>query len=484
MNAITAQSATSNTRPNSSAKSAQKQSTSQAVEVQEFSGDKVEVHHLQADGQVVSSSDSSQQKSWLENAKTKFMASMVPENISQSVSKDYVDTRKWQLVRDFAGSAAGTASLASVLTAMVPAQMALASLAVAGLTVANLSWAKERLGQAVGFVSSNLLAKKAENNPRPWILAADAVQNLGTIVDASTVMLPPLAYYPLQIAMTAARAAAGSASNAAQAGIGPRQALQNNLGEVSVKNGNQAAVASFAGATLSVGTLAALGGAVGFGPASFAIASTGAAAGLFATYKKLQNLDYNPVNERAVRRVAESLQAQGPMVGPDQNIVGQVAQMFSPDQFVVGSPIRPLLESKEFGFLRELYQDVPYMIGIVDQKPYIVMKDDLQAKDELPSLPSGLPQTPEFAARAAQVEAAYQAVCLVKILQSPEYMADQEMLGREEAERKALRQSKEQTPKDIGRLLVDMQTQGWSVDTIRFAGESRPSVIKNVAAKA
>jgi len=254
--------------------------------VKEFHGDKPVIYQRQGDGSVIDPEGEKNQDSWVDSLKARAWDSLVPENLAHNLSKDYVPTRKWQLARDFSGSFAGTAALGAVMTAVGPANMALAAVSLAGLTVANVTWVKDRLGQISSMISTPL-ARVAEKNPRPWLLAADVAQQVGTVLDASTAVLPSSAYYPLLAGVSVMRAAAGAASGAASANIAPRQALRGNLGEVTVKNANQGTLATMAGATAGIAALGAAAGVVGFGPAALIVSGVGALGG---TVLDLQNV--------------------------------------------------------------------------------------------------------------------------------------------------------------------------------------------------
>lgn len=450
------------------------------VHIREHAGDKVEILSRDEQGAIRSSSDA-QQGDWWPTLKAKAYDSLVPANPQENVSQDYAVTRKWQLARDFFGSMGGTASLAAVLTAMVPAQSALAALSVAGLTVANVGWVKDRLSQFTSFVSGNVFRDQAEKNPRPWIMAADVVNNVGTVVDASTALLPPLAYYPLQIGMTLARAVGGSADGVAQAGIPSRQAIANNLGEVASKNSNQAAVATFLGSTAGIGALAALGGTIGFAPAAFAIAATASAGGLLCTVNKLKNLDYHPVNEKAIRAVVAGKAETGEAPAPDRSILRAMGTMLENDRLIAGQPSRPLLETSNFESLRELYSSSPYILGVVDGAPYIVLKDDLQEPQDSLESADGLSLMPDFGRRMAQMKAVYQGVVAESLLAGPEFAKVKSEKGLDEANLWVAKESLRQTPQSMRPLLEELKAKGWSADLLAFSGDNRLTEISSQA---
>lgn len=447
------------------------------VLVKEFQGDKLIHFERDKDGLVTSPDISPDDAGWMARMKTKALNSLVPENLSQSVSKDYVATRKWQLARDFLGAFAGTASLAAVMTAVAPANGALAALSVAGLTVANVNWFKDRMGQLSSIAATNI-ARIAEKNPRPWMMASDIIQNVGTVVDAATCVLPPLVYFPLLTGMGVVRAVGGAAGGAAGANVGPRQAIKGNLGEVSVKNGNQSTLATFAGATAGIATLGALGSVLSFGTAVLAVAGIGAVGSLVTYYKMLQSLDYNPVNEKSMRYVMEHMESnKGEVPPPSRNLMGQVAGLIKRDTLIAGDKIKPLLEDKDFAELRETFKDRPYIMNIKDGKPYLVLKHEEGSNDQPETAAKPLPESSDFVTKMAQTQAMYQGIVAERLLASPDY-ASKKSQDADAADRWVIQESLKQTPKDIRPFLTEMQKAGWSVDTVRFWGEERPSTFE------
>lgn len=433
------------------------------------------------DGSVRSSEKASDRSLW-KRMRQSAVNLLVPENVSESVSKDYVRSRQWQLCRDFLGAFGGMASLAAVMTAVGPANIALATLSIASLSVANVTWLKERLGQ-VSSIASTKIARIAEKNPKPWMLAADVINNVGTITDAATAIVSPLAYYPMQIGMMILRSGAGAAAGAAGANVGPRQAIRGNLGEVSVKNSNQSTIATFAGATIGAATLAALSEWWGFGPAAMIVASVGATAGLGAYAMMLRSLSYSPVNERAMRQViSHGLDHQGEVPAPP-SLTKQLFGLTHSDKLIVGNRVRPLLEDPSFNDLRTLYQHRPYIMAIRNGAPYIVMKRDKGADDRPPEADKPLPDGADYVDKMAQVQAASQAIIAERLLASDEYEQRATKDGTPAATRWVIEESLHRSPDDVRPLLREMQRKGWSVDMIRFWGEERPVQIANADAQ-
>lgn len=442
--------------------------------VKEPKDDKYITYQRESDGDFSTPDVTDEKKGWLERTREKVWNSLVPEHLSQSVSKDYVATRKWQLARDFLGSAAGTTAVAAVMTAVGPANATLAALSVAGLSVANVNWLKDRIGQVSSIAATNI-ARVAEKNPKPWMMVADVVNNVGTVVDTATVLLPPVTYFPVLTGMGVVRAVANAAGGAAGANVAPRQAIKGNLGEVSVKNGNQSTLATFAGATVGIAALGALQNYFDFGTSAMIVSTVGAAAGLVANYAMLQALDYTPINEKAMRRIlSHEADHPGEIVGPNSNLLREMINVANQDRIVAGDHVKPLLDNPRLDELRELYRTRPYIMSIHEGSPYIVRKHDYLANDVPESASKPLPESSDFCDKMAQVQAVYQAIQAERLLASDEFGARKAKDGQESAERWVIEESLKKTPEDIRPFLEKCQAAGWSVDTVRFWGDERP----------
>lgn len=444
------------------------------VVVKEHQGDEVVTYTRDADGKVTASGNGLENASWIKRTKQKLWESLVPENLSANVSKDYIATRKWQVGRDAFGAFGGTASVTASVAAIGAANGALLALGIAGLTLANVTWVKDRMAQLTTFTSTGL-AKIAEKNPRPFILAADVITNLGTVVDATTAILPPIAYYPLISTMAVVRAATGTMEGAAGAGIAPRQAIADNIGEVGVKNANQSTIATTLGATASLVALGALTTAIGFGPAAIAVAATGAVGGLFCKYMMLKNLDYNPVNEGAIRNIVAAQEKGEAIPGPASNLLLQLPTVFTRNKLVIGDSVAPLLNDANFPKYQELYSDRPYILSVQDGAPHVVLKDDTDITTDNPKPGMApLPDSSDYARKMAEVQAAFQAVHAEKLLASDEFKELKARDGADKANLWVVEQSYSKVPANMQNLLTEMKEAGWSVDTVRFNGEARP----------
>lgn len=427
---------------------------------------------------------------------------LVPENYKVTCSKDYPATRGWQLVRDFAGSMAGTAAVACVMGGVHGATTALLALGWAGVNFANMNNLKDRIGQVTSFLSTPV-AIMAERNPRPWMMAADVGQQVCTALDASVAISPPLLYFPILATSTTLRAVIGAVDGAANANVGPRQAIKGNLGEVSVKNANQGNAATMAGALTTpflVGGLSSYFGATGAqvtaalagNPAALASVGEavamaglvtvciGGALALAATSMKLKHLDYNPVNEPALRTIIHHMEDNnGEVCKPDPSVLKTLRTLVGSEKLVVGDRIKPILEDPQFDQLREIYKDRPYILKYANARPYIVMKNDKEHPDQTMFVSRGnMPNSEDYRNRVGQVQAAMQAIYGERLAATPEYREVVSTSGQEAADQWLLEKSLEKTPKNVEPFLLKLQEAGWSIDLLRLMGKDRPTVFE------
>lgn len=473
------------------------------VVAEEIDGDRPIRWHIDDTGSVSTPDAAGKELGFLRRTGRWFRDSMIPENYKTSCSPDYLSTRAWTLIGDYAGSMAGMAAVGCVFGSVPSATAALATLGVLAINYSNMLNLKDRVGQITGFLATPL-AMRAERNPRPWLMLGDATAQVCSVMDASVAIAPPIAYFPILVATTTLRSLAGAVVGGASANIGPRQAIKGNLGEVSVKNGNQGKVVGMAGALTTPFVMAGLShyfgattdiamAAMAGDPVASAVFShatamagvttvgVGAAIAIFSMYMYLRKLDMNPVNEHTLRKVLNHMDAnQGEVIGPNRNVLRQFGQVSGGESLTMGERVKPILEDPAFEELRQLYQDRPYIMQFNQGKPYAIMKNDQRYSDHKEAVDSEeLPHTADYLHRMAQTQAAIQAIRAEQLVASPEYAARVSSDGQAKADRWLLEESLQRTPADIEPFLVQLKEKGWSVDLLRLRGRDRPTIIRD-----
>jgi hypothetical protein len=312
--------------------------------------------------------------------------------------------------------------------------------------MATFNLIKDRVCQTTGFVST-FATPMADKNPRPWMLAGEAGDEIGMVLE-STAALVPGALLPVSLAACVTRVFSGSMKGAAMANIDPRQAVSDNLGELRAKNGNQGFMASLLGSLAGLAALKVLTPVVG-AMAPTILAAGAAVVGVFAMSRLVSNLDYHPVNDQAVHRIVDSLENHRELAGPEKKQVWRtLLHMLDGNTLTLGQDIRPLLDDvPRFQQLKELYRGRNYMLEVRDGKPYIVLREGCAAQDRF--------------------TAALQAEYANRFKESPDY----KKLAAEDAKKAdqwLVASSLQKTPADPRPLLEKLGKAGWSVDLLRF----------------
>lgn len=399
-------------------------------------GDKVSVYEFAEDGSLhpQAGPNAPRPSSKLGRIKEVF----VPSNMPNSVSKDYLATRGWQFARDVFSNAAGSATAAGVLSVFgLNPNWALMQ--------APLNMAKDRFCQVVGFGSS-FAAPLADRNPRAWMMAGEALDHLGMVLESSAPL--PGMFLPAFFGGPLVRILSGSMRGAASANIEVRQAVADNLGEVRAKNGNQAFVSSLVGSVSGLAAAQYLSHHIG--PVAYPlVTSIGAALSVACQAMMVKNLQYQPINEQALRQIIAGTDTTAAVPSPDPSVWKPVARILEKEKIELGQSIQGLTKDQQrFQELKDLYQGRNYLLEAQQGKPYIVLREGATAEDRF--------------------TAAAQAIRLENLAQSQEYQERAQKEGPVAADRWLTETSLKKTPSDPTGLLEQCKKAGWSSDLIRM----------------
>ncbi len=365
---------------------------------------------------------------WGDRITTTAKELFLPSNYPQSVSEDYGETRLWWFLRDVASNVVGYCSGAAIGSALGIHPV------WGGAGMATFNLIRDRSSQVMGFAAS-FLAPMADKNPRPWILTGEMLESAGMTLETAAATFPEQ-ILPIALSASLVRVVAGSMKGAGMANIGPRQAISDNLGEVSAKNGNQGFVATFLGAGIGLAAHTALSSAIGTGAASTAIAAVGSLGAIFSVARMVNALDMHPVNETTLERLARSLE-QGQTVSPYESVWRELPSLTRVSRFPLGQSIEPLIaDAARFAELERLYEGRNYLLDLVDDRPYVVLAEGSQGVDRF--------------------QAALQCIYL-------EQLQEEGVTGTE-----LVSQSLAKTPDAPQAVLDEMERLGWSTDMIRL----------------
>jgi hypothetical protein len=423
-------------------------------QVADIDGDKVTLYEFDSQGKV-KNEPGKQGNAVAGGLLTSAKGLFLPSNMPNSVSKDYLPTRRWAFMECLAGSVAGFCAGAAIGGALGIHPV------WGGAAMATFNLIRDRASQVTGFLAS-FLTPKADRNPRVWMVYGQALEHAGTVMDAASAVVPG-ALLPIAVASGIMRTAAGTMKGAAMANIGPRQAVADNLGEVGAKNGNQGFVASLGGALIGLAATSALTGTLGATGAPVLVAAAGSVLACLSQGMMVKSLDYHPLNELAVERIVENLEKEaGQVVGPERRAWTLLPTIGHADKLTLGQPVRPLLDKPErFEELKTLYRDRKHILEVDKGQLYIVLLDKCAPEDRFASV--------------------LQATYVTRMIRDPKYQEVQAEKGQEAADRWLVESSLQKTPVDCKPMLEQLKQAGWSSDALRFYDNGIRASIQSAA---
>lgn len=228
---------------------------------------------------------------------SKFKGAMLPSNLDTAVSKDYVASRKWHAVHDFATSITSYMGTAAALEAV--------GIGAGPLTV-GMAWMLRDAVDGVGRLAGSVHAKDADRDPKGMYFKGETINTAGVLLE-STLSVIPGAFIPIAASSQIIKALGASYRGAADPIIDSHQAINHNLAEVKAKNNNQDMVVNAVGGLVAFGLDQVVRNTIG--PLGIPLV-TGAAAAVkvYASKKFVENLDINFLTEKTVfRNVADWL---------------------------------------------------------------------------------------------------------------------------------------------------------------------------------
>jgi len=163
----------------------------------------------------------------------------------------------------------------------------------------------------------------------------------------------------------------------------------------------------------------------------------------------VKNLQYQPINEQALRQIIAGTDTTAAVPSPDPSVWKPVARILEKEKIELGQSIQGLTKDQQrFQELKDLYQGRNYLLEAQQGKPYIVLREGATAEDRF--------------------TAAAQAIRLENLAQSQEYQERAQKEGPVAADRWLTETSLKKTPSDPTGLLEQCKKAGWSSDLIRM----------------
>lgn len=290
-----------------------------------------------------------------------FKSLLLPSKMPDSVSADYVPSRRWNFLMEVAGSAQSYLGTAAALNAV--------GIGNGPLTV-GLAWMSRDAIDGIGKFAGSQFGRQADKDPKSWVTTGEYVHAAGMMME-STLAVCPQAFLAIAPAANAVKAFGSTVKGAALAPIELHQARDNNLGEMRSKNNNQTMLAGILGAGLGFGMEKLTSHFIG-SAATPVIMAAATATKLFATHGYVKSLDLDPVTEKRIsKHVHKWLE-----VGKAEKGELKRLKLGAPLADFVQDPVR-------FRQLTELYGPRNYLLDIHQEKISVVLHQDSTPEDQL-----------------------------------------------------------------------------------------------------
>eukprot|EP00743_Colponemidia_sp_Colp-15_P010965 GILK01012160.1.p1 GENE.GILK01012160.1~~GILK01012160.1.p1 ORF type:complete len:476 (+),score=79.80 GILK01012160.1:17-1444(+) len=184
-----------------------------------------------------------ERKTSLRRGWIQFLRSVVlPENFPHSVTKDYVYYQVWDSLQAFCSSITGMLATQAVLKGVGVGD------AEATAASALVQWViKDGFGMIGSIIFAWQIGGRLDCDAKTWRLAADFFNDLGIMLDLITSALPKSLFLPLICVANLSKAITGVTGGAARASLTRHFALQDNMGDVSAKDGTQEKIVALSG---------------------------------------------------------------------------------------------------------------------------------------------------------------------------------------------------------------------------------------------
>ncbi|CAB0001192.1 unnamed protein product [Nesidiocoris tenuis] len=174
----------------------------------------------------------------------------LPEGYPESVSQDYTEYQMWDTLQACASTITGTLSTKVILESVGVGKNEASAVSAA------VTWnIKQSSGMLAGIVFAWLVSSGLDMNCKRWRLFADVVNDLAMCIEL--IVLPFFfdSALPILCVSTALKALVGVAGGATRAAITQHQAINQNMGDVSAKDGSQETCVNLISTFLGLGLI-------------------------------------------------------------------------------------------------------------------------------------------------------------------------------------------------------------------------------------
>ncbi|RHZ75660.1 hypothetical protein Glove_212g176 [Diversispora epigaea] len=177
--------------------------------------------------------------------KRNIINTFMPKGYPESVTKDYWEFTKWQLIQNISGSVTGVLSTQSLLFAMGLGNKSIP-------LAAALNWIiKDGLGQFGGVIYAAFINNRFDSEPKRHRFQSVVAMQLAALLELFTPLFPGMFLFIASIS-NIGKNIAWLAGSATRAQINKTFALRDNLGDIAGKTGSLATTAGLIGTALGV----------------------------------------------------------------------------------------------------------------------------------------------------------------------------------------------------------------------------------------
>lgn len=311
----------------------------------------------------------------------------LPQGFPDSVHPDYVPYQIWDTVQAFASTIMGTLTTHSIMKGVGVGEASATPLAAA------VTWIlKDGTGMVGRIVFAWWNGTDLDGQCKKWRLFADILNDLAMGIE---LLIPYFSYYSIVIlcTSTAMKSVVGVAGGATRAALTQHQALQNNLADVSAKDGSQETCVNLIASFVGIFILSVFRNeryVLGLYLVLVAIH-------LYANYSAVKALRLNSLNEDRLAIIVKNYVANEVILDPEKvNKEESVLLFTEPTMNVCGFRIkmgvslanmikRHIISPSDTELLLKLFLDRKYLISIDirNKTIFISLKKDAQSCDVL-----------------------------------------------------------------------------------------------------
>ncbi|KZC09706.1 PREDICTED: RUS1 family protein C16orf58 homolog [Dufourea novaeangliae] len=311
----------------------------------------------------------------------------LPQGYPDSVHQDYTPYQIWDIVQAFASTIIGTLTTHSIMQGVGVGEAAATPLAAA------ITWIlKDGTGMVGRIVFAWLHGTDLDGQCKKWRLFADILNDLAMGIE---LLLPYFSPYSLVILCisTTMKSIVGVAGGATRAALTQHQALQNNLADVSAKDGSQETCVNLIGSFVGILVLSIFHS----GRYIMELYLFLVVVHLYANYSAVKALRLNSLNEDRLVLIIKSYITNEVIPEPGEvNKNESVLMLSKPTMSLCGFNIKMgislatlikknIISTSDIELLLKLFLDRKYLISIDVQNRtiFICFKKDAQPSDVL-----------------------------------------------------------------------------------------------------